>query len=523
MMKRILAAILTLLLCLSCAAAEGTATPTDLPEDTATPTDLREDTAWDCPECGSAGNTGNFCPNCGAARPGGEAPAPAAPVEVGGTVTFGTWEQDDNKGNGAEPIEWLVLEIRSGRALVISRLGLVHARFADASRGQCWANSTLRGTLNYDFYNTAFTDEEKAAIRLTHLTEGEEQWDPEHMPNDRDAAVDTDDRIFVLSYAETVQYFPTEESRKCYCTEYVRKHANHSRVTYNDGRTCWYWLRSPAFSNNAVVVDWDGSIDTCYIHHAYGVARPACWVSLSALGLSAPADGTGTGEEESPETEAPEAGTPAYTFWNLVTFGHYEQDNDTENGPEPIEWRVLETDEEGGRVMLVARYALDCIPYLAAGTRTTWEECTLRAWLNGDFLNAAFTPEEQEAILLTEVDNSGRQNDPNFPFGTNDTRDRVFLLSFAEATRFMGTEESRRCAATAYAVARGAWAGDDDRFTVDDRRATRWWLRSPGRSRSNVVYAGTTGRLYDEGIGYTSHRGISVRPVIWVSLEALGT
>ncbi len=515
-------------------AEESAATPTDLAEEEILTWDCANCGAtgntgnfctncgaaapWDCSNCGATGNTRNFCPNCGAARPNAEEATEPTVVQIGDTITFGTWEQDNNTRNGNEPIEWIVLDLQGDRALVISRFGLVNAKYMNSANGQVWANSALRATLNYDFYNAAFTDAEKAAIAVTHLVESEDDWDPELQAYNRSGMADTDDRIFVLSYAETVRYFPTDESRKCYCTEYIRVHGNRSDRLYAEGRTCWYWLRSPAYANNASAVDWDGSIASGYMHHARGVARPCCWVSLSALGLRAPESDPG---DETPDVteDAAEETASSYTFGDLVTFGHYEQDNDLSNGAEPIEWRVLEVDEENERVMLIARYCLDQQPFHTA-SRTTWEECSLRAWLNNDFLNAAFTPEEQEAIALTEVDNSGSQNDPNFPITTNDTEDKVFLLSYAEVTHYMDSEPARLCAPTDYAVFNGVYTSDD-RFIVEDRHAARWYLRSPGEGRNNVMLIQTTGRTYCTRIIYANQYGVAVRPVIWVSLDAL--
>ena len=59
--------------------------------------------------------------------------------------------------------------------------------------------------------------------------------------------------------------------------------------------------------------------------------------------------------------------------------------------------------------MLISRYALDVKPYNTQRVDITWEQCTLRAWLNNDFINTAFTTDEQAAILLTNVDNSVAQ------------------------------------------------------------------------------------------------------------------
>ena len=40
-----------------------------------------------------------------------------------------------------------------------------------------------------------------------------------------------------------------------------------------------------------------------------------------------------------------------------IFFGHYEQDNDLNNGPEPIEWRILEV--KGDKILLLSEYILD--------------------------------------------------------------------------------------------------------------------------------------------------------------------
>ena len=75
---------------------------------------------------------------------------------------------------------------------------------------------------------------------------------------------------------------------------------------------------------------------------------------------------------------------------DMILFGHYEQDNDLGNGPEPIEWIVLDTQD--GKALLLSKYGLDAVPYNDDNNRAvTRETCTLRTWLNDTFLNAAFT------------------------------------------------------------------------------------------------------------------------------------
>ena len=208
------------------------------------------------------------------------------------------------------------------------------------------------------------------------------------------------------------------------------------------------------------------------------------------------------------------------TAGSYVTFGSYPQ---TTEGTDktPIEWLVLEYDAETGSALLISRYGLDAKPFHAEKTDITWENCTLRAWLNGEFLQAAFTPEEQAAVLLTEVDNSSLQKKPSQNSnitGGNDTQDRVFLLSFRETFKvYFKNPEDRLCAATDYAVSQGAGTSTSAKQTVDDRPAAEWWTRSPGDEQDGMITAGYTGEYWGAGVDCADN---CVRPVIRVDLNA---
>lgn len=96
----------------------------------------------------------------------------------------------------------------------------------------------------------------------------------------------------------------------------------------------------------------------------------------------------------------------------------------------------------------------------------TWEKCSLRTWLNDTFYNKAFNADAQAAILTTNVDNSKNQGDSEYSTnGGNNTMDKVFLLSYAEADRHFDIESWNDAALiepTAYAIAQGAEIYDDD-------------------------------------------------------------
>jgi len=191
-----------------------------------------------------------------------------------------------------------------------------------------------------------------------------------------------------------------------------------------------------------------------------------------------------------------------------VYFGHYEQDNNPDNGPEPIAWIPLA--EEDGSVLLLSRYILDAVPYNEQYTDMTWEACSLRAWLNGAFLETAFSAEERQAILLTEVDNSPAQRSPKFKTVPGaDTQDSVFVLSYAEAAACFGSDAARRCPPTDYAIARGALTNSG--FRVEGRCSGLWWLRSPGNFQYRVSVVYSSGAL---NYTYVTKPSGGVRPAL---------
>ncbi len=95
-------------------------------------------------------------------------------------------------------------------------------------------------------------------------------------------------------------------------------------------------------------------------------------------------------------------------------------------------------DRKENKALLLSKYGLDAKPYNAEEGDATWEKCSLRSWLNGEFLQSAFSADEQTAILTTAVDNSNSQGLHNSRWdedGGNNTQDQIFLLSYAEANR----------------------------------------------------------------------------------------
>lgn len=183
---------------------------------------------------------------------------------------------------------------------------------------------------------------------------------------------------------------------------------------------------------------------------------------------------------------------------DTVFIGHYPSTAD--GGAQPIAWNVAETDGED-RMMLVAEQSLECLPFDLPRHYSSWNDSALRAWLNGVFLEQAFTETERERILTVKRTNPG--NRELGIKGSDITEDRVFLLSIEEMRNL---PENACCGCTEYVMMQKRKSGVKE---------SAYWLRSPGGNhrRSAVVTEQGEYRRYGEPI-YNSE--CLVRPAMWI-------
>ena len=185
---------------------------------------------------------------------------------------------------------------------------------------------------------------------------------------------------------------------------------------------------------------------------------------------------------------------------SVVQLGHYEQDGNTENGPEPIEWYVIAKDENANMLLLLSVYGLDNVQYHGEDTAVTWAESDLRSWLNSEegFWGKAFTKGEQERIADTLCRTRAIRE-----MSREDTLDKVFLLSHDDCldNGIYNNDEWSIATPTAYALSKGAQDG------------LGWWLRTPGWDR-NMAYNSI-------GSGLFVDMQQLLRPAIWVTADAV--
>lgn len=194
-----------------------------------------------------------------------------------------------------------------------------------------------------------------------------------------------------------------------------------------------------------------------------------------------------------------------YNVGDYITFGSYEQDNNTANGKEDIKWLVL--DKQDDKILVISQVALDAKAYNSSYASVTWETCSLRSWLNATFFNNAFNPNEQSMIksTLVRADKNPRSDESS----GNNTTDKVFLLSIKEANDYFSTDVARRCIGSAYCYAQGAYQADNCNC--------EWWLRSPGNGSYGAAYVRSDGSVLYNG-DLVNFDCYAVRPAIWINL-----
>ena len=215
-----------------------------------------------------------------------------------------------------------------------------------------------------------------------------------------------------------------------------------------------------------------------------------------------------------------------FSIGKYVEFGLWPQTKDGTDKA-PIEWLVL--DRDGNKALLISRFGLDQQQYNNRCADITWEECTLRKWLNETFMTNAFTREEENGIVLTEIDNTESQCYSGWSTsGGNNTQDKIFLLSYAEANKYFDVEYNNydiydaksRIEPTAYAKAQGAFSSGSYK-TAEGKTAGSWWLRSPGFYQTSAAFVASRGDLWFHTVYEDRVRKICpyVRPALWVALD----
>jgi hypothetical protein len=186
---------------------------------------------------------------------------------------------------------------------------------------------------------------------------------------------------------------------------------------------------------------------------------------------------------------------------------------------EPINWKVLYS--KNNKALLLCESAIACHRF--SENSNIYESSEIRAWLNDTFLNNAFSNDEQERIIVTEVDNSVKSTGyKNNEFACENTFDKIFLMSHADISKseygfnvYFCEDKERQRITSDYARATGAYFSTDGEIYGNGY----WWLRSPSDSKNSArVRVVFPNGVTDYSYYYPNSDYGNVVPALWIKL-----
>ena len=211
---------------------------------------------------------------------------------------------------------------------------------------------------------------------------------------------------------------------------------------------------------------------------------------------------------------------------NELGNSSYQYDNGYEKNTtywfnyDPIEWEVLQNGD--GELFIASKIILDSQSYYhqmredkfdhndGNGYANNYELSDMRIWLNNEFYNSALPNNKDSVIKTTVVDNSLNSTlDSANPYISNDTEDKLFLLSRYEEKEYLSTSQVN-ITGSDYAKSQGLYVSleSDKGF---------WGLRTPYPNASyQIRYMTNTGNASYDSITKTS---LGVRPACWIKID----
>ena len=186
---------------------------------------------------------------------------------VGDTIEFGCWPNDKKIG-------WTIIASEGDNILLLSTQVIDANKFHDKYEDTTWAGSYIRKFLNEEFYQKAFTEQEKRRILLRPVKAYKNPLYP------TDPGEDTEDKIFLLSVKEVRDYLEEKDLVMAEPTPFAV-----SSGVEKDSKTggCYWWLRTPGNAGcNVARVSGVGII----LEHGFFASdnhngiRPAMWITI---------------------------------------------------------------------------------------------------------------------------------------------------------------------------------------------------------------------------------------------------
>lgn len=173
------------------------------------------------------------------------------------SITFGQYSYSET----LVPLKWLVLDQNGDDLLLLCEKTIESLPYNKEEKSITWETSFIRSWLNNDFYNIAFTKNEKNRIISKTIVNKDNRKIP--------GGVNTQDNLFLLSLNEVKKYLPLAIDRIC------------GSFNPSTDKNSFWWLRSPGMNSSCAAWIWnDGTlVDTgTSVDFRLGCVRPAMWI-----------------------------------------------------------------------------------------------------------------------------------------------------------------------------------------------------------------------------------------------------
>lgn len=186
-------------------------------------------------------------------------------------IKYGKYEQDHDPTNGKEDIEWIVLDIKPNKILLVSKYILDCKQYHIKDSLVYWKDSNIRAWLNSTFIFNAFNEDEISNILDTYVINDTNIYTNEF------SGENTIDKVFILSLNEAIQYFDVYGNDLSYSVQYglnkngLRKAKGTKQAIKNNLRVIKdegdlkdhgnYWLRTVGLNKLRV---WYGDVYAIY-------------------------------------------------------------------------------------------------------------------------------------------------------------------------------------------------------------------------------------------------------------------
>lgn len=357
-----------------------------------------------------------------------------ANTAVGDSVTMG--------GYNGEDLTWTAAAKGVGTVLLVSDKVFERKAFnEEPKRAESWKDSSLREWLGGEFFDTAFTDGEKALIATTSVKTSVFDFDSYTTSYEY-----SDDTVFLLSAEEFAKYVaPLGDFRYGVPTQamldggiYMADVEGSETVK----QACGWRLRDDGEQehyNTMDVYGYDGSVSLYGNDKTNsGGVRPALWAYTD----KELAEGWKAGAVGIPANEELDSKLASLSVGSTVEFGTLRF-RDPSQGAKAVEWKVLDETDDAWLLYsagLIGSYSFSDRDH---EDEVKWATSPIREYINGDeFMDELFDPWERSKIKLTHVTTCGASEGWTVDPGP-ETDDHLFLLDREEILKYMPNDEDR--------------------------------------------------------------------------------